>query len=518
MNNRPPNILWIMADQHHAGCMSCADRPDVRTPNLDRLAQRGVRFTRAYCNNPICGPSRCSMITGQYPHTTGITGNNIHELDLPTPRTLPVVLRGLGYQNMLVGKAHMIRQWNKAGFEQLRYCDLADSDDGDPRNVHYFQYLIDHDLADAYDLGSRFEGQSGYQLERFISEVPLEHHLETWTGDQAVELLRARDRHRPFMMQLSFQRPHEPLCIPPECSNWYDPDALHLPGNISDYFNRRFAGKPRFQRDYVNSGTMGYPYRPRDEADLRGQVAYYYTLITMIDQQIGRVLDELEAQNELNHTVICYVADHGDFAGEHGLHLKNLGIYEAIHRVPFIVSYPGGPRGTACDAMTELVDLYPTLLDAAGLGEHIPDSVEGVSRLPEARGEREGAACVVCEYDFNTQQPYSVAVRSRTHRLVLYPWQEGEIGELYDHRGDPGELHNLWEHPEHLGTRLALTERALSLVSRYRRRWSTRDDGRATGHPTARQLLQQHGATWSSPQVRAALTQTPDPSGPKAPI
>ncbi len=500
-----PNILWLMSDQHHAGCLGAAERSEVRTPNLDRLAAQGVRFSRAYCNNPICGPSRCSAITGQYPHTTGITGNEIHELELEAPPTLPVVLRQAGYQTMLVGKAHMVRRWNEAGFEQIRYCDLCDSNDGDPRNVHYFQYLIDQGLADAYDLGSRLQGQTGHQLERFISEIPLRHHLETWTGDQAVELLQNRDSSRPFMMHLSFQRPHEPLGIPPECADFYDPDKLTLPASVRDYFERRFSGKPRFQQDYVNDAAMGYPYRPRDEADLRGQLAHYYTLITMIDQQIGRVLKELERQGELDNTVICYVADHGDFAGQHGLCLKNLGIYEAIHRIPFILAAPNGPRGVECKAMVELVDLYPTLLDAAGLAELIPETVEGTSRMPEAAGKREGAEHVVCEYDFNATQPYAVAVRSRTHRLVLYPWQPDEIGELYDHRNDPGELDNLWEQPQHVNTRLALTEQALAFVSRYRRRCSTRDDPFRTAQPNARLLLQQRGAQWSSPQAQQSL-------------
>ncbi|MFP4166682.1 MAG: sulfatase [Opitutales bacterium] len=484
--------------------MSCADRPEVRTPHLDRLATRGVRFERAYCNNPICGPSRCSMISGQYPHTTGITGNFLHECDIPAPQTLPIVLRDLGYQTMMVGKAHMIRQWNEAGFEQLRYTDLIDADDGDLRNVHYYKYLIDQGLADAYDLGARLEGQTGHQLERFISDIPLEHNIETWSGDQAVQLLQERDRNRPFMMQLSFQRPHEPLCIPPECADWYDPASLTLPESIGDYFDQRFEGKPKFQRNYIRGGTMGYPYRPRDEDDLRGQLAYYYTLITLIDQQIGRVLNELEAEGELDNTVIAYVADHGDFAGEHGLILKNLGIYESIHRTPFIVSYPDGPRSQARDAMVELVDLYPTLLDAAGLGEHLTTSVEGMSRLPEARGERNGLEHTVCEFDFNNRQPYSVAVRSRTHRLVLYPEQAEEIGELYDHRNDPGELNNLWEQAEHRDIRLDLTERALCFISRYPRRWSFSNDSAPPYRSNGYRLVLRDGCKWSDPVVQNA--------------
>lgn len=504
MKNRP-NILWIMSDQHHAGCLGAAGHPDLRTPNLDRLAARGVRFANAFCNNPICAPSRCSMMAGQYPHTTGITGNIVHEMDLPNPGTLPTVLRNLGYQTLLVGKAHMIRAWNQAGFEQIRYCDLCDSDEGDPRNVHYFAYLLQHGLADAYDLGCRSESQTGYQLERFVSEIPLEHHLETWTANTAIELLNNRDRSRPFMMHLSFQRPHEPLCVPPECAHWYNPKALTLPDSAADFFERRFAGKPAFQQQYVTGGQMGYPYRPRDRGDLQRQLAYYYTLISLIDLQIGRVLDALRDRGDLDNTVICYVADHGDFAGEHGLILKNLGIYESIHRVPLLLSYPGAPAGKVVQDLVETVDLYPTLMEAANLRDHIPAHVEGVSRLPLVAGQGQGAHAVICEYDFNAAQPYSLAVRTATHRLVLYPWQPGQIGELYDRRSDPGELVNLWSDPSHRLHRLELTELALAFVSRYRRAWSTADDARLLREtpPDLRRLLQQMGKAWSSPEAQA---------------
>ena len=501
-----PNILWILSDQHHADCMGHSQRSEVQTPRLDELARGGVRFTRAYCNSPICAPSRCSMISGQYPHHTGITGNMIHELDVEPPPTLGSVLRGAGYECMLVGKAHMIRLWNEAGFDHLRYCDLIDSNSGDPRHVHYFQHLIEAGLADAYDLGVRDQHQPGHKLERFISEIPLEHTVETWTADQAIKLLRDRDRDKPFMMQLSFQRPHEPLCIPPECSSWYDPATIHIPDSAEDFFTNRFASKPEFQKAYIREDSMGYPYRPRSRDDLRRQLAAYYTLITLIDKQIGRVFDELAHQGQLHNTIICYTADHGDFAGEHGLVLKNLGLYESIHRVPFLLQWPGGPAGLSSEAMIELVDVMPTLLDAAGLRDLIPSSVDGCSRLEEASGQCSGASHVVCEYDFLPRQPRTVAVRTRTHRYVFYPSQPHDIGELYDHTTDPGEIENRWHDPSVRQERLELAELALASISQHSRRWTFHDDlTRTNSNANAAQLLQQHSLRWSDPRTQAAL-------------
>lgn len=223
-----------------------------------------------------------------------------------------------------------------------------------------------------------------------------------------------------------------------------------------------------------------------------------FTLITLIDQQIGRVIDELKRSGEYDNTIVCYVADHGDFAGEHGLILKNLGIYESIHRSPFLLRVPGGPSGVECDALVELVDLYPTLMHAARLP--IPDHCEGRALLPVAQGNAAGADHVVCLYDFNHAQPCSIAVRTSSHRLVLYPWQPDEIGELYDTQSDPGELINRWNDPARAHAQTSLTHHALSHLSHFPRRWSTRDDGNPAfrERPTRAQRLQELGERWSA--------------------
>ncbi len=501
-----PNVLWVMSDQHHAGCFGAGGRGEVRTPALDGLAGDGVVFDRAYCNVPICGPSRCSMIAGQYAHTTGITGNAIFGLKVPIPAhgTVATRLKTAGYRTALVGKGHMIDAWDQAGFDTRHYCDLCDADRGDPTTVGYFQHLIDHGLADAYDLGSRKADEPGAGLNRFISELSEENVVETWTGDKAVETLddlqagKQKDG-RPWMMQLSFQRPHEPLCLPPERANDYDPNSLKLPENSVDFFERKFAGKPAHQQAYVNGGVMGYPYRPHDEADLRGQLAYYYTLVTMIDRQIGRVIERLKATGAYENTLILYTADHGDFAGEHGLILKNMGIYEAIHRVPLVVKWPaaaGLAGGTRRDGIVELVDLMPTFLAAAG--EAVPEACHGRDLLPVAKGEAGGLGHTVCTYDFFSPQPKAVAVRDDRWRLVLYPEQPGATslpGELYDHVNDPGELDNRFADAAATGVRLRLTEAAFVHLNGFRRVHGIPDD--ADDPTTLRTLVQKDGMKWS---------------------
>ena len=468
-----PNILWMTSDQHHAGCMGHAERPEVRTPNLDALANNGTSYTRAYCNSPICGPSRCSMITGLHPHGTGITGNDLFDLDVENPRTLATLLREHGYRTGLIGKGHMVGRWDRDGFETRRYCDLCDAADGDPLSVDYYRHLHENGLADRFDLGARRGGQPGAGQRAFVSEIPEEHCVETWTGNAAVDFVEQED-DRPFFLWLSFQRPHEPLAIPPERADDYDPARIRLPDNAADFFERRFGGKPAYQRDYVNGGRHGYPYRPDDEADLRRQLAAYYTLVTMIDRQIGRVIDELELDGRYDDTLILYTADHGDFAGEHGLQLKNLGIYEAVHRVPLIVKLPGRREARSDAGLRQLVDLYPTVCEAVGIDP--PPNRHGRS-LADAP-----AKAVFCEWDFLPGPAETLlAIRSEQHRLV-FNVTNPQDGELYDMTSDAGELKNIWHDPAVSSLRAELTGKLLTHLARLdggvRRRWSFRDDRR----------------------------------------
>ena len=394
-----PNILWLMSDQHNARCLGSAGHPDVRTPHLDELAREGVQFSRAYCNNPICGPSRACFISGQYPHTHGILGNDIWNYNQTLPRTVARHFREHGYQTALIGKAHLPKLWLHDGFEHLRFCDLADAERNDPLSCHYFRYLVENGLGDLYDQGRLPATHPGARQRAFTSEIPLAHSLEVWTGDQTLQWLQTRDEERPFFLQMSFQRPHEPLAPSLESADLYCADELTLPASARDYFANQFAGKPEYQRAYVNGGTeaRGGPYRPHDEADLKRQLAHYYALISTIDAQIGRVFDWLKQTGEWENTIVCYHADHGDFAGEHGLMLKNLGVYESIHRIPFLWKWPACPAGQTRDELVESVDLAPTFCDLAGL--LAPTEFEGRSLRAVIGGEAAALDITVCEYD-----------------------------------------------------------------------------------------------------------------------
>jgi arylsulfatase A-like enzyme len=450
-----------MTDQHNAACMGHEGR-SVRTPNLDAIAQRGVRFSQAFCNNPICSPSRISFITGQYPHTHGHVGNDVFDYPEGNPDTLSALARRNGYQTAIIGKAHMIQRWDEEGFEHIRYCDLCDADRNDPLKHHYFKYLHDNGLAEKYDLGSLPPDHPGKGDHLFISDIPHEHSLEVWTGNETLEFLRNRDTRRPFFAQMTFQRPHAPLSPSPERADMYSPDDIDIPGSARDLFERAFATKPGFQQQHIAT-RRGYPYVPVDEDELRRQLCHYYALVTIIDEEIGRVIAYLREQGELDNTVIVYVADHGDFAGEHGLMQKNFGIYESIHRIPFLLWYPGCPDGREVTELAESVDLYPTLCQLMGI--EVPDCVEGESLIPVIEDGAPGKDAVICEWSRVRPYPMLHAIRTRDYRLVYYG--SDQEGELYDRRTDPQELTNLYDNPQYLETQLALLGRMFDHVMDY---------------------------------------------------
>lgn len=454
-----------MADQHNANCMGIAGHPNVKTPVLDSLAQGGVRFQNAFCNNPICAPSRLSFVTGQYPHTHGFLGNDNFSHESTNPDAIGAVFRRRCYETALIGKSHMIQRWDDEAFEHIRYCDLCDGDRNDPLKHHYFRYLVENGLGDLYEYGNlppeHQHSREGYAIDR----LPYEHSLERWTGNETISFIENRDESRPFFIQMSFQRPHPPYTPSAQHAAMYPPEEMVLPENAADAFEHNFDSKPEFIRRAMLN-------RRRDPESLKKIMAHYFALITAIDSEIGRVVEKLRQKGELDNTIIIYTADHGDFGGEHGLSSKNIGIYESIHKIPFIIKYPGCPEGMVRHEIIESIDLYPTLCQLADLPT--PDSVEGESIIPIIKGEAGGKEQAIAEWDFPHPQERVNAIRTEKHGMVYYGRKNG--GELYDREKDPGEICNVWDSPEYQGVRIELMERLFESISRYSLRSSVETD------------------------------------------
>lgn len=235
--------------------------------------------------------------------------------------------------------------------------------------------------------------------------------------------------------------------------------------------------------------------RRKDPESLKKIMAHYFALITAIDSEVGRVVKTLRQKGELDNTIIIYTADHGNFGGEHGLSDKNIGIYESIHKIPFIIKYPGCPEGMIRNEIIESIDLYPTLCQLADLPA--PDSVEGESIVPIIKGEASGKEQAIAEWDFPHPLERVNAIRTEKHGMVYYGRKNG--GELYNREKDPGEIYNVWDSPEYQGIRMELMERLFESINRYSLKSSVKTDvlerQRTLNTPTV--LLHKRRRKWS---------------------
>jgi arylsulfatase A-like enzyme len=432
MPSERPNILFFLSDQHNARCMSCAGEPVLSTPTMDRLAQHGVRFSSAYSNSAHCGPSRVSFLTGIYEHYHQRHNNTDEPPDHLNPITAE--LKNAGYQTALIGKGHLGVRWPRKEFDYHRFSTMTDAGPEDTLGSDYFRGLVEAGLADNFDMSGKHKRHPDCA---HTSPLPLEHSVEVWAGNETIRYLRQRDKDKPFFAMVSFERPHDPLSVPVPYDQLYDLEEVRIPPNAVDTFEGKSKRQQRAKR-----GELVYPYRPRDEAHLRKCIAYYYALVTLIDAQMGRVLDELREQGVLENTIVIYSADHGDFAGEHGLIWKNLGFYESIHHIPMIISYPAAlPTGLLFEEFVESVDVYPTLM--ALLGLPTPCTVQGRSLLGAlTEGKPWGKRAALCEH---VKEYHHMSMRTRDFRITVD--LTGDESELYDHRTDPGELVNRWSDP-----------------------------------------------------------------------
>jgi len=398
MMARKPNILWVMTDQHHADCLGFQGR-QVRTPNLDGLFAEGTSFDRAYCQNPICAPSRASYLSGQYQHTHGMQGNNVHHHPNRNRDNVAALFRRSGYRTGLFGKAHLPGHWVESGFERVRHTDLADADRGDPTTCHYFQHLMDHDLAGWYEDGTPRPGHQGDLTGSHPAVLPYEHSIEHFTGEETLRFLtdgEAAGDERPFFIQMSFQRPHAPMNPAPEYFDLYDPADIELPASAIDWYERRFAGKPQWQQDRLRNGC-GYPLAHPDPMRLKIVLAAYYALITCIDHETAGSSRTWWRPGNGTRPSWCSAPITATLPATTACSTRTSGS-TSVCTACRCSSRRRRPQATRRTGLVETIDLYPTFCELAGLAT--PACVEGTSLLPVARGASEGKPEALCEWSW----------------------------------------------------------------------------------------------------------------------
>ncbi|HET8548492.1 MAG TPA: sulfatase-like hydrolase/transferase, partial [Bryobacteraceae bacterium] len=416
----PRNVLFIMSDQHQTRATGCYGNREVRTPNIDRLAAAGTRFDRAYCQAPVCVPSRGSMITGIYPHAHGA---RILRDPLPDDvRTAAHFFRARGYVTGAIGKMHFVDETRRHGFDhRLHEGDFLNTLTAEERQ------MLRRDQGSAESTA----GRPSRLADRFFQD--------NYFAGETVKFLRA-NRDRPFCLWSSFFMPHTPLVPHARYFDLYSPVALALPKRGEHELQDGFSGH------LIRARERGW--YQQSEAELLESLRGYYGNISQMDACVGRVYETLRELGLEKNTVVVYTSDHGEMAGAHRMWTKH-NMYEQSVNVPLIVSLPREIASGECrHEIIEQVDLFPTLADLCGFKP--PREIAGRSFASLLRGRRYTprefaySEYYFCHNAFTRDDRYVgktpiLMVRTDRWKLNYLSW---ERCELFDVIADPGEFQN----------------------------------------------------------------------------
>lgn len=453
INNRHknPNILLIVSDDLNTRIGPYLEI-DKHTPNLDRLANEGILFTKTYCQYPLCGPSRASFMSGLYPETNGVLGNNdqpgSYRKQTPALANHPSMagfFREQGYFTARVSKIY--HMGIPGGIER------GEPGGDDPDSWDYACNIMGPEtLSQGYlELLSPGNLHYGSNFSRMILPNELAGtQTDYLTTSQAIAILENRTgklpengtnkQHEkpdaPFFLGVGLVRPHVPLIAPENCFENYPDEEMKVPEivigeNVPDAALKR--SNPLIWK--------------MDEKQKKKTIAAYMASVRFMDQQVGRLLDALDRLKIRENTIVIFISDHGYNLGEHDCWSK-VSLWEGSVRIPMIISYPGfkGKNGTSCESVTQLIDLYPTLTELCGLAEKQPEILQGKSLAGIIKGE---------EHETDEQVAYTItgsrgaSIRTETWRYIR--WGENvENGneELYNHSDDPEEHRNLADNPQ----------------------------------------------------------------------
>ena len=460
MSDRPPNLLFIFTDQQRVDTLGCYDNPLVQTPNLDRLAAQSFVFERAYVTQPVCTPSRASIMTGLYPHTCGCVANNV-ALRPETP-TLAEMVAG-DYTCAYYGKWHL-------GDEIIRQHGF---DDWLSVSEHYRSHYSRPEYLALFSDYHRYLAENGFQPDRewygariysgaVASRVPEQFTRPRFQARHAVRFIREH-RDRPFILYVNFIEPHRPYYSP--FDDLYPPQAVPVGPHFRQRPPENAALITRLLADmYTRRGTL-------DDADLTVEAgcrrlrARYLGMVTLVDRAVGEILRALEEAGLSDRTIVVFTSDHGDLVGDHGLWGKSC-MYEEALRVPMMLRVPwlGGEQRRIASRISQ-IHLVPTLLEL--LGQRVPAGLEGVSCLPLLTGQatlaelgqddvfvewhgtdgwpkRNENPQITADQGARVLGPWRTVITSDGWKLNLSPVDQCE---LYDLNNDPFEQRNLFDEP-----------------------------------------------------------------------
>jgi choline-sulfatase len=420
-----PNVLFLICDDLNCD-LGAYGHPLVRTPHIDRLASRGVRFEHAYCQYPLCGPSRASFMSGLYPDQTLIRRNSIYLREhLPDVQTMSQLFRRNGYFATRIGKMYH--------YNVPKHIGTSGHDD--PYSWDQTINPRGRDRDDEHLIFSLQPRSFGGTLSWLAADGTDEEQTDGMSANEAIRLLnRYAKNDQRFFLAVGLFRPHTPFVAPKKYFDMYPINDIEVPKVPKGYL------------DTIPAPARNSITRKKNQVNLKPELAKeaiqaYYASITFADAQIGRILQSLEATGLAENTIVVFTSDHGYHMGEHG-HYQKTTLFENAARVPLIVAAPGIKGGVTTECPAEMVDFYPTLADLAGLEP--PKYVAGVSLVSALKDPKSRPR----EQAF-TQFANGYSIRTERYRYTEWGENGSEGQELYDHHVDAAELYNLADSQDH---------------------------------------------------------------------
>ena len=448
--SKQPNIILIFPDQHRGDILGCLGDPVVITPNLDKLASEGVLFTECFTNSPLCMPARATLMTGKYVSDHGVINNNIEAKS--SSQSHVTNIRDAGYHTAVIGKTHLYvhganQGWghtnekidviNEWGFEDIH--EITGPIASIRINSPYTDYLKEQGLLEIHRKYLReywVEWTRGEAKPWKLppSPLPEEAHLDSYTGQKAVDWIHEYNGEKPFYLQVCFPGPHDPFDSPQSYRDLYK--SKDIPIGILEKPKKPYPGNVNFVLNW--SGLDGMT-----ESQNQLMKTFYYGKITLIDGWIGKIIKALEEEGLLDNTWIIYNSDHGEMLGDHMMSHKIV-FYEGALKIPLIIRPPGGANGWECRGLTDQIDIAASLIDIAHAKplEHcdgrslIPQVLAGSQSQHSQKG-RDIVFSQVRKYTMVRNERYKLVVRN--HNL--------EPVEFYDLKNDPSELENKFNDP-----------------------------------------------------------------------
>ncbi len=503
------NVLFIISDQHRADHMSCAGNRILKTPNLDKFASEGIRFTNAFCTNPMCMPNRATLLTGLYPNIHGVRSNGmILSKDIPT---ITQTLVNNGWYTAAFGKLH--HQFNTAPyrtndrsaesfhdwvFEKNKNCPVRENfpipyygyqevetviGHGACLTGHYLDWLEER----APNLASRMK-KRWRNIDNFFAvfcehEIPVELYSTAYVVERTIAFL---ERHaegkygsKPFYVHCSFPDPHQSVWPPGDYLNMYKPEQVILPNNFYDIKNLR---QHPYLKEYINV-MPGAMLRETNEEEALKFIALTYGTLALLDAGIGQILASLDKLGYDNDTIVVYNSDHGDLMGEHGMLFKGPSAYMGVFHIPMIWRVPEITEKGTTDALMSSIDYPTTILSLLDIPKRKrPPDLQGVDMSTVLREPNnlkiQPRDCCLIENDEEVGPIYARLrhLITKNHKLTIY---EGfhDYGDLFNWKADRDEIDNLWFKDEFKELRFQLINRLLHECLKEQSRYPKRKAG-----------------------------------------